>query len=139
MTAILICGYKDRYLESIRNYADLVKWWYMFSCKIHDLLPQELCFQYQIWFPSCLIRQLLVTSKIWVTLLHPYGYLAILIIVDSKCHSWVGPLVASFLPILLKFILRVEAFRSDPAQISPMSKVHERTYLQSLGGSHQWQ
>lgn len=41
-------------------------------------------------------RELLVTKKIWVQLLHPWGYCTLLVVVH-RCHSWVGLLVC-FLP-----------------------------------------
>lgn len=70
------------------------------------------------------IRQLLVTSKIMSATIIPLGISHT--IVDPKCHSWVGLLDTSQLQILWKLIIRVEAFRSDPAQIlRPVSNMHE--------------
>lgn len=66
--------------------------WYVCH-KIHDLKPGSVS---STMIVSLLkdndTRELLVTKKIWVQLLHPWVYCTMLIVVH-RCHSWVGLLV----------------------------------------------
>lgn len=122
----------------MRNYAGLVKCWLW-------VLLQE------IWdhglhlarFPvpgtiflllTIPIRELLITAKVCVLLLHPSGYCAMLfIVVVHKHHSRRGLLVDSLVWLIVwcvqvpwKSVLREETFRSVQAQrsLGPASEIH---------------
>lgn len=67
-----------------------------------------------------LTRVLWVTTNIYVPLLHPSGYLAILVVMVYRCHNWIEMLVASLfwkfawhMLVPWELVITEDAFRPD--------------------------